>query len=372
MLGGISRMWHELINNIMLLSDDIRFVISINKKTKNVFFEMIKQLASHYPHKLTIINEKKHLFSNSKILDQLGHIRAYQNRIRLMDYDDDIHLFHSSFASTILPKLEGIPTVTTVHDLSIQKFKYLFATSAKNYFHYYRRLITRNLAIKNADYLIAVSQATKNDLIDINLDENKIKVIHNGISNFWYPVQNKGKNNSKPYFLFVGGRNPYKNYDTVLKAISLLDGKYKDIQLITVGENVYSQKREMKKYLELNIHEKVTDLGTVSDEKLRELYSNAVAFVFPSKYEGFGFPLLESLACGCPVIASKIPTNREIGGSFVHYFKATDSSELADKMMDIYNNLPGEAERMRYSTYAHTYTWENAARKLLEVYRTLT
>ncbi len=372
-LGGISRMWHELIKNVLLLSEDIRFVIGVKDDTENIFLNNLKKIIPESDARLTFIRGGKSLFSSSKVINEFGPIRAWSNYRKLVSDKTKVDIFHSSYASTILPDIKSISKVVTVHDLIMQKFSSLVAAPIKTRFHCWRHKITENYAIKKADFLIAVSQSTKNDLIEyFGLNEDRIKVIHHGISEHWFPAQDRDEVCPNPYFLFVGGRNPYKNYDTVLKTLAKLNGKYKEIKLITVGYNKHSLQVEPKKYAELNIADRVIDLGIVDDDKLKQLYTNAIAFIFPSIYEGFGFPLLESLACKCPVIASEIPTNREIGGSFVNYFNATDSNELVDKMMDIYNNPPGEAERMQYSTYAHTYTWENAARKLLEVYRTLT
>lgn len=369
-LGGISRMWVELIKNVIMLSGDIRFILSVDNKIKNVFIATLKDSIPKEETRLTIVKEKKYFISRSKTMDEFGPIRAWLNGKRLIDCNYGADLFHSSYMSTMWPKRKDVPTIITVHDLILQRFKSLFTNSLKRSIRYYQQLFTENFAIKNADYLIAVSQSSKNDLIDyFGFREDMISVIHHGISEQWFSCHDRVENNTEPYFLFVGGRNPYKNYDTVLKALAKLDGKYKEIQLITAGENLHSLEKERQRYRELKISKRVKDLGVVSDEKLKELYSNAVALVFPSIYEGFGFPLLESLACGCPVLASKIPTNKEIGNSLVTYFATKDSDCLADKMIGIYDNPPNECQREKYRNYANSYTWEAAAGKLLKLYQ---
>ena len=304
------------------------------------------------------------------MVKEIGPLRGIKNRFSVQDCGYDVGIFHSSYMSTIFPKINKVANIVTVHDLILHKFKSLFTDSLKGTLHYYRRLITENFAIRNADRLIAVSHSSKNDLIDFfRISENKISVIHHGISGYWFLNQGQAYVNREPYFLFVGGRNHYKNYQTVLKSLARLDRGYRYIQLITVGDNRNSRDQEKKLYEELGIAQRVVDLGIVDDMTLKSLYQGAVAFITPSIYEGFGFPLLESLACGCPVLASDISTNREIGGQFVKLFPATNDNELTSLMINALEHPSAKSERDKAREYAKTFNWQSGARKLLDVYR---
>lgn len=369
LIGGISRMWGELIKNALLFSEDIRFVISANKYENNLFFKDLVDSTKSYSHRLKLIETERNISDRLNMLNEIGPVMALNNRLKVKGCRYDVNIFHSSYMSTIFPKIKKIPNIVTVHDLILQKFKTIFTDSFKNTIHYYMRLITENFTIRNADHLIAVSDSSKNDLIEVfGLDENKISVIRHGISEHWFLDPGDAHRNPKPYFLFVGGRNPYKNYNTVLRSLARLQGRYRDLQLIAVGENHHSKNEEKNKYKQLGISERVVDLGVVDDKRLKSLYKGAVAFIVPSLYEGFGFPLLESLACGCPVLASDIPANREMGRAFVNYFPAMNDKELAALMIHAFEHGLCEEEKEKSRAYARTFNWQSGARSLLDVY----
>lgn len=372
-LGGISRMWIELVRNTLNITDDIKYLLSIYSNNENTFLDsMFEKLTEEQKQRLKVISEKEVSANYRRFIGEFGPIRALYNRKMLQNHKTKVDLFHSSYMSYPFSFKRNIPIVVTVHDLILQKFKSIIVNSFKSNIYYYHQLATENLAIKNADCLIAVSQSTKNDLVNyFGFNEDRISVIHHGIAEFWFDDKNISKKINKPYFLFVGGRNPYKNYDTLLNALSIIKERNLDTNLIIVGENCRTQKKEQKEYEELNISDMVEDLGVVSDIKLKELYSNAIALIFPSIYEGFGFPLLESLACGCPVIASDIPTNYELGKSFIRYFPTMDANALSEEMLYLYNNPVSKIEKESYKTYAKTYTWESSAGKLVKIYNSL-
>ena len=148
----------------------------------------------------------------------------------------------------------------------------------------------------------------------------------------------------------------------------MLKGRGSSTRLVVVGENQRSEEIERRRYQELGITKRINDLGIVSDAKLKQLYNHAAVLVFPSNYEGFGFPLLEAFACGCPVIASDIPTNREIGGKLARFFPTMDEGALADQIHYLGEHPPSPQEKQAYVEHARSFTWEAAAKMIIKLY----
>ena len=125
--------------------------------------------------------------------------------------------------------------------------------------------------------------------------------------------------------LYVGRRSHYKNFSTLLQAYSVWKHR-NEITLAAVGPP--GSRVEEQQLAKLGIHDRVHYLTNVNDEELCLLYNEAIAFVYPSLYEGFGVPLLEAMASGCPIIASRIPATIEVAGECPVYFEATEVGSL--------------------------------------------
>jgi glycosyltransferase involved in cell wall biosynthesis len=184
--------------------------------------------------------------------------------------------------------------------------------------------------IENATRIISISENTKKDLTDIlNIDPQKIDVIYHGYNK---PKSEYEKNNLGKYILFVGRRSGYKNFSTFASAISLLFKKEKDLKLVCVGEPFNSKEASMLK--RLNILEKTTVLAA-NEEKLNNLYSNALVFVYPTLYEGFGMPILEAFANKCPICVSNTSCLPEIAGDAAVYFDPYSEASILKAMEKI-------------------------------------
>ena len=221
--------------------------------------------------------------------------------------------------------------------------------------------------ITQADRVIAISQNTKQDIIDLlHIAPEKIDVIYHG-TNMQKPIQKKSAILPKRYILYVGTRYPYKNFDRFAKAFSLLSSKDKDLYVIYTGSPFSINEKNL--FESLNISRKVIQIQA-SDALLYTLYNQAEAFVFPSLYEGFGIPILEAYACHCPVIISNTSCFPEIASDAAAYFNPYSEIEIADAIANVIYNQTLRAELIyKGAEQLKLYSWEKAALQTKEVYQ---
>ena len=234
--------------------------------------------------------------------------------------------------------------------------------------HKYKQTLRRSL--KNAGVIISVSESTKNDLHRFfKLSNKKIKVAHLGVD--MAPVktnhtQEVSKMPTKPYLLFVGAGDARRRVDDLVTAFNNLRADGRDIQLVLVGENFKSPNsipnlNVRKSVLESSYKSDILTLGYVDDVMKQKLYKGAVAFVYPTKYEGFGIPVLESMLLECPIITYKNSSIPEVGGEYALY--AHDWTEIQGYIEELLDE-PGEMRRERVTNakkYAEKFTWEATA-----------
>ena len=214
--------------------------------------------------------------------------------------------------------------------------------------------------------IIAVSENTKKDIIELlNIPEEKIHVIPHG-----GPKKESIEGTplmDEPYFLYVGTRNYYKNYAQTIKDFSMFAHNHKDINLVCTGPDF--TKKELAEIDQLGMTGRIVH-RRVNDEGLKNLYANAVAFIFPSLYEGFGLPILESFAYGCPVLLNNKSCFPEIAKDAAIYFDSQPgSSDLIERLEVVYNNdkLRNEMRTKGYNRLT-CYSWDKSAQQLASLY----
>ncbi len=265
--------------------------------------------------------------------------------------------------------------VVTVHDLIHIHFKEHLSSLVAAW---YGETMLRRI-VKQADRIITVSEATKNDLIrTLNADPRKITVIHHGIdSSFLNDDQGEPSASRKIaslYFLYVGLIKAHKNVGVLLNAFTHLkkNSEFKNVKLILIGKTD-SKQRIVREWLgKMKSEPDIQLIDYANDAELKQYYRNAAAFISPSLCEGFGFPLIEAMASKVPVIASRIEATMEVLGDTGLYFEAQSSIELEKQMKRI---IEEPHLRSRLTTVAFKrlslFDWHRAAKQTKEVYESV-
>jgi len=270
-----------------------------------------------------------------------------------------------------------VPYIITVHDL----IRYLDFKGHGTYIHRpnFRDRFYLNLdykGIRKAVRIIAISEATKKDLINyLKIPDERINVIYGGIDHTIFKPLSHPTDFEYPYILFVGSEHPRKNLPTLLKAFKKLkeQPRFKDLKLVKVGKagGKEADFREQTTGVinSLNLDNEVIFTEFISEESLRAYYCSAECFVFPSLYEGFGFPPLEAMACGCPVISSDSSSLPEVVAEAAIKVSPHDVAELADALKEVLTNRELKGSLIRKGTeQAARFSWEQTAKKTLKVY----
>ncbi|MGI8743745.1 MAG: glycosyltransferase family 4 protein [Bryobacteraceae bacterium] len=222
--------------------------------------------------------------------------------------------------------------------------------------------------LPRADRLIAVSENSRADAVRVlGLDPGRVEVIHSGVPQSYFDARPAPA--KKPYVLFVGTIEPRKNIDTLLDAWHLVKaGLRKEFDLAIAGAPGWSAARTVRR-LEAEIAD-VRYLGYVPEDQLPGLTAGATVFVYPSLYEGFGFPVAQAMACGVPVITSDNSCLPEIAGPGALFVDPRSAAEIASVIERMLTS-PGLRERIATAgaARAQQYRWEVCARKSLEFFR---
>jgi len=348
--GGISRYFFELIkyfNN----DDKIECELSL-KYSDNYYLKKLNSLT----HKTFLEN---YSFKGKHRLLNILNKKVSKKYISKGDYD----IFHPTYYDPyFLDYIGKKPFVLTIYDMIHEIYSEMFSSKDKTSGR------KKTLAQK-ATKIIAISENTKKDIIKfLGIGENKIEVIYLGNS-FNIDKDDKTMNIMTPekYILFVGSRRGYKNFELFIEAISPLLNNDVKLNVVCGGGGKFNDK-EIEKLKNLKIKDKVFYYSG-SDSVLAYLYQKAIAFVFPSLYEGFGIPILESFACGCPVICSGTSSLPEVAGDAAIYFDPTDKLSIQNSIHkviyddELKNNLISKGtERIK------EFTWKKTAKKTKVLY----
>ena len=280
---------------------------------------------------------------------------------KLLKFDPDI--IHRTYFSNNFSIKTKSKLVITVYDLIHE----IFSDNQK--------IRPKQKAINLADKIICISNNTKNDLINIyNIEPSKISVIYLGHEHMninTLPSKNSIQNLYSPYILFTGSRKKYKNFDFFLNAFSKSKKLMQDFNIVLFGgEDITIQ--EIKKFKDLSYKENQIVQIKGNDSTLINLFNNAMAFIFPSLYEGFGLPLIESMYLNCPVICSNIKTFTEIAEDSVEYFDPKNYESLItsiDKV--VYSNEYSKVLIKKGRERASKFPWINCASETNNIYQTL-
>lgn len=282
-----------------------------------------------------------------------------------------VNVYHATGFVLPLWKPKRIKYIVTIADMT-------FFTHAQYHIWfkncYFRALIPTSL--KRADKIIAISENTKADIVALTkTNPEKIVTTHLAADPYFVP-ESKEKcaivlakyNLQQPYILFVGMLEPRKNIFGIIEAFSMLKDKKNHI-LVIVGKKGWMY----EEIFELVKREKLTNevifTGYVPDQDLPALYTAATCFLYPSFYEGFGIPIIEAMACGCPVITSNTSSLKEIAGNAAILVEPSDTSAIKKAIGEIVTNAKKRNElSIKGKRQAKKFSWQKMAEDTKELY----
>lgn len=330
-----------------------------------------KKIAQNFPK-----NFEFRLIRPSRLWTQVGlALETWRNPVDL--------LFVPAHTLPVLrnPKIK---TVVTIHDLGVE-----FLPGYHQFPQRYYLDLASRYAARHADTIIAVSAATKRDLINrYKVAAEKVFVVSEGVERRVFRPQSEVKVESVkkkykingPYILFVGTVQPRKNLQVLIEAFADLVTNH--LSLILAGKFGWDYDEILALPKKLGIAGRVKFLGHVPEVDLPALYSGAVVFALPSLFEGFGLPILEALSCDCPVVASDIAPHREIFQKlFTNYYSLITNSvpmtlvkpkNVEDWVSILYQYVSQYEKRSTSSTHKglilDLLSWERAANATLQVF----
>lgn len=347
--GGISRYHYELLKNLPKVGIDV----DLSVKFSNNYYIRNKDVSRH-----THFFPRFNLKLRNDFIRKKNQALSVQS-IRVSDFD----IFHPTYYNEyFLAALESVhkPFVLTIHDMTLEKL------CSKD-----PSLFIKRRLIQGAVGIIAISENTKKDIIEMELvPPERIQVIYHGADSSFcsYICSPKGMRWDN-YLLFVGARHKYKNFDRLLIVFEALTQKDKDLRLICTGSSFTQEEKSRLNYL--GISEKVKSISC-RDSELAWLYKHARAFVFPSLYEGFGFPILEAFQMSCPTALSTTSCFPEIAGDAAAYFNPNDDDSMYETLLELLSSpLFCQDLVKKGKLRLSCFSWNKTAWQTAELYRSL-
>lgn len=364
--GGVSRCFAELYSHRPAFVDAH---ISV-KETDNVYLQELG-----FPPKGTLYKnflcdkdtKLKHFLFKLKYNIQYGKFSRLDKRplINLFETESvlkkgDFDIFHPTFFDDyFLPFLGKKPFVITVHDMIPE----IFSID--------KHQVEQKLAIiPKATHIIAVSERTKQDLVRImHVPEEKVSVIYHGSDEEPYTPSTTAPI-AEEYILFVGTRYEYKNFKAFCKSCVGILKRHPQLKIVCTG--VPFSPEEIQFFESLGIKERMVHKFVQTSQELLDLYHYAFTFVYPSKYEGFGIPILEAYKADCPVMLNRASCFPEIAGDAAVFFDLnSEKSDFEEQFETLYRLTGDERGELiqRQRERMKLYSWSKSAAQLADVYK---
>ncbi len=360
---GLGRYTQEVVDNVLKIDRENEFIIFLSKDNFDEFH------TDHPRHKKVLA-------------DVRWYSLAEQLKMPFIIKREKIDLMH--FPHFNVPIFCPTKFVVTIHDLILTRFPTMRATTLGPILYWIKNMGYRigiRLAVWRAKKIIAISQYTKNDIIDqFNVRASKIEVTYEGVANLsgGHDTLFAAKLNPdeilsdycilEPYLLYVGNAYPHKNLEFLIRVFNKLHRKRPELKLVLVGKEDYFYAR-LKKFAAENHSEAVIFPGYVPDRELEVLFKHAAAYVFPSRYEGFGLPPLEAMSRGCPVISSSATCLPEVLGDAALYINPVNEIEFEGTIDFLLDNetLRQQLIQKGFERVKH-YDWWECARLTTKIY----
>lgn len=356
---GLGRYTQEVVDNLLEIDHENEYVIFLGKENFDSF-------------------QTQNLKAKKVLADVRWYTLAEQILMPYYIWREKIDLMH--FHHFNVPVLCPTKFVVTIHDLILIKFPSLRASKLSPLLYKIKNIaykVVLKIAVKRSQKIIAVSEFTKDDILDnFSVKSSKVVVTYEGVSSNLLVNDDDAKNNYskipskygilKPYLLYVGNAYPHKNLEWLIDSFFKHKERLDEYNLVLVGKEDYFYKRLKEKVLDYGdekFSKKIIFPGYVPDGDLIAFYQEATAYVFPSKYEGFGIPPLEAMANNCLVISSNAASMPEILGEAAIYFEP----ESEDGFIKAIENLKNEATvidlKQKGLEQIKKYSWLDCAEK---------
>lgn len=309
-------------------------------------------LFSFSPIEQTVMEELGDRFTN-RVLPRLGWFSLWLPlALRFTKHDIFLAL------NQAMPKQAGT-TIGFIYDVVFEKYPEGYQSSYKKLQQHSRQVAT------HAQSLLTISHASQEEVIEMyGVPHSKIRVCYPGVAAS-FNVEGAKFVHTKPFFLYVGALKKTKNIPFLLRAFAqFLENTHELFDLVLVGSDYWMDFEITQTIKEKNLKDRVIIKGYVSSDELASFYRGATAFVSPSLFEGFGLPVVEAMACGCPVIATKIPAVEEIVGDAALLVAPTKERELVDALLvisqdkklrsDLSKKALLQAQKFSWRTFAKT------------------
>lgn len=338
--GGISRYYYELITHINKLGiAEAKIKCSFSR---NKYFE-------------SYFNKKANGGGNIKRISSFAFNTVSSLIEEVKGYDI---IAPTYFYAPFIKKGKG-KMVLTVYDMIHEKFPDIYPKINPT-------VKLKKRMIYSADHIIAISESTKRDILNIypDIPEEKISVIYIG-SSFNSIRKSEKINLPERYVLFVGSRKLYKNFSAFFDAMRGIFAEFRDLKLVCMGGGKFTMQETafLGQY-----RDRVLQMD-VSDDKLAAAYAGAECFVFPSLYEGFGIPTLEAFECSCPVVLGNLSSMPEVGGDAVVYCDPYKVEDMREKIRSVLtDSVLRENLKRKGSEQLKKFDWDDIARQVVKCY----
>jgi mannosyltransferase len=336
--GGVSRYWYNVVAGLLNAGCDLTFDLLLNPDTANAWGKRLLKANALAQSKVnqhpTRVNSISRYFAPSMPRSVSGP-----------------SVFHSSYYRV---QRRASANVVTVHDFIYERTM----RGARAWVHRMQKART----VSNGAHIICVSNSTRNDLFQYHptVDPDRVHVVHHGVDEVF-------RSRDEPYLaatnnvLFVGERAGYKNFNAVAHALGQIPG----LRLTIVGKPLSSSE---KRLLSSVLPGRYASYCNVADEQLAEKYREAVALVYPSTWEGFGLPVLEALACGCPVIATKRSSIPEVAGDAAFLLDDLSPTDIADALRHVRQPTLRTSLQVAGYRQSRRFSWQKSVEQHVAVY----
>lgn len=287
---------------------------------------------------------------------QLANKHISWKAIKFNDYD----IFHPTYFNPYFLKSikrRQKPFVLTIHDMTFERYP-------QDVLIYDRTIPHKKRLIAEADHIIAVSENTKRDIVELlGTDPSRISVVHHG----YRDIVRAAPQILDRYVLYVGERKGYKNFFPWLSAIRPIFNLDPNLKVVCTGSMFTTS--ELKLFKKWNIADRLVHISA-NDAQMASLYKYALCFVFPSHYEGFGIPILEAFANGCPVCLSNASCFPEVAGDAALFFNPGDAQSMQDTLKELLvSNALRDELRRKGLQRSKEFSLEKMVERTCDVYR---